>query len=200
MKVARKRGHDDPPVAVKPENFLERPAEDVLGQGEPLPLDVRRIGQHEKHALAPDVGEAAVVGQTAVNRGRIELEVARMHDGPERRLHGESDAVGDRVTDRHKAYRERTERNRLSGLDLGRLHLVGRSGLFEFMRDHRKRQTSREDRDIQFRQHERERAGMVFVAVRDDRADDAMLVLHKVGDIGDDEIDAEHLLVGEFQS
>ena len=68
------------------------------------------------------------------------------------------------------------------------------------MRDHRKRQTSREDRDIQFRQHERERAGMVFVAVRDDRADDAMLVLHKVGDIGDDEIDAEHLLVGEFQS
>ena len=49
-------------------------------------------------------------------------------------------------------------------------------------------------------QHVRQRADMVLVGVGDEEGLDLGLVLLEVGDVGDDEVDPEHLLVGEHQA
>ncbi|GAB1428364.1 hypothetical protein MASR2M17_17940 [Aminivibrio sp.] len=41
---------------------------------------------------------------------------------------------------------------------------------------------------------------MVLVAVGHDDADDLLPVLLEIGDVGDDEIDAEHLVVGKHEA
>ncbi len=43
-------------------------------------------------------------------------------------------------------------------------------------------------------------AGVVFVAVGDDDAPQLVAVLEDVGDIGDDQVDAQHLLFGEHEA
>ena len=48
-------------------------------------------------------------------------------------------------------------------------------------------------------QHVRQRADVVLVGVGDEERLDLGAVLLEVGDVGDDEVDAEHLLVGEHQ-
>ena len=48
-------------------------------------------------------------------------------------------------------------------------------------------------------QHVRQRADVVLVGMGDQEGPDLLAVLLEVGDIGDDEVDAEHLLVREHQ-
>ena len=48
-------------------------------------------------------------------------------------------------------------------------------------------------------QHVRQAADVVLVGVGDEEGPDVGAVLLEVGDVGDDEVDAEHLLVGEHE-
>ena len=49
------------------------------------------------------------------------------------------------------------------------------------------------------RQDERQPADMVLVAMRDEESPDLLPVLTEVGHVGNDEVDAEHRLVGEHE-
>ncbi len=51
----------------------------------------------------------------------------------------------------------------------------------------------------EFREHVRQGADVVLVGVGDEERLDVGAALLEVGDVGDDEVDAEHLLVGEHE-
>ena len=52
----------------------------------------------------------------------------------------------------------------------------------------------------ELREHVRQGADVVLVGVGDEERLDVGAALLEIGDVGDDEVDAEHLLVGEHQS
>ncbi len=56
------------------------------------------------------------------------------------------------------------------------------------------------DRDLELLEEERERADMVLVRVGEHNAADAVLVLEEVGKIGDHDVHAEHLGIGEHEA
>ena len=52
----------------------------------------------------------------------------------------------------------------------------------------------------ELRQHVRQRADVVLVGVGDEERPHVLAALLEIGDVGDDEVDAEHLLVGEHEA
>src|SRR5436305_7660003 len=72
---------------------------------------------------------------------------------------------------------------------------------FEFDIGKALRQTGRIDRrEIEHWQNIRQTADMVFVAVRNEDTANVLLLVAQIARIGNNKIDAEHLLVGEHHS
>ena len=69
------------------------------------------------HALLAELGEDVEVGQLAVDRGVVELEVAGVDDGPDRRPQGDAHRVRDRVADPERDDRERPDRDLVARLE-----------------------------------------------------------------------------------
>ena len=53
---------------------------------------------------------------------------------------------------------------------------------------------------VELAQHERQGAEMVLVAVRDDEAEDVVATLAQVADVGQHEVDAEHVVAREGEA
>ena len=82
------------------------------------------------------------------------------------------------------------------------LHELGRAEqavLLELVLDESDRQARGVDGDVEFLEEIRQAADVVLMAVRDDDAADAVLVLHGKREVGDDEVDAEHVAVREHE-
>ena len=78
--VAREGGDDHAPVE-RLHDLPERLAHDPLGRRVARVLRPRRVRQEADHALLAQAGEDVEVGQLAVDRGVVELEVAGVdHD------------------------------------------------------------------------------------------------------------------------
>src|SRR5438128_1654149 len=67
--------------------------------GAPGQLGAGRVRQQEENTLRGDGGEACEVSLPTVDRGVVELPIARVHDGPVRGVDGHADRVGDAVAD-----------------------------------------------------------------------------------------------------
>ena len=119
----------------------------------------------------------------------------------DRRPQGDAHRVGDRVADRGtRRRRERPDLELVAGLEreqrvvveLVLLDLVAEQAAGERRGVDRARPGTRQD--------VRQAADVVLVGVGDEERLDVGLALLQVGDVGDDEVDPEHLLVGEHQA
>ena len=139
------------------------------------------------------------VGQLAVDRGVVELEVAGVDDRPDRRAQGDAHRVRDGVADpeRHDVERAdvelvaRIERDQRVVVELVLLDLVAEQAAGQG------RGVDRHARELG--EDVRQPADVVLVGVGDQERLDLGAALLEVGDVGDDEVDAEHLLVREHQ-
>jgi len=66
--------------------------------------------------------------------------------------------------------------------------------------DERERERRPDDRNVEFAQEIRNAADVVFVAVRDENRAELIDPFADVREIVDDDVHAEHLVVGEHQS
>ena len=129
----------------------------------------------------------------------VELEVAGVDDDADRRPEGDPHRVRDRVADPERDDAERPDLELVAGLEreervvveLVLLDLVAEQAAGE------RRGVDRHAREL--RQDVRQGADVVLVGVGDEERLDVGLALLEVGDVGDDEVDAEHLLVGEHE-
>ena len=96
--VAGEGRHDDPAVE-RLHDLAEGLADGPLGRRVARVLGAGRVGQEAEDAFLAEPGEDREVGQLAVDRGVVELEVAGVDDRADRRPQGDAHRVRDRVAD-----------------------------------------------------------------------------------------------------
>ena len=83
-----------------------------------------------------------------------------------------------------------------NGVQLGRLD---EAVLAQLVAQEAKRQRRAVHRNVEARQYVRQRADVVLVTVRQHDAADARRTLEQPRDVGNDQVDTEHLLLGEHK-
>ena len=201
VDVGGEARHDDPPLAAR-EDVLEVRADDRLGRREARAVDVRRVAAQQQHALRAELGQARDVGGRTVHRRLVELVVAGDQHGPELCTQSDGARVGNRVGHVHELQRERSQLEHVAGRHLDQLD-VAQLVLVELRARHRDRQRAAVDRRqmrlAELAQDPRQRAEMILVAVRDDDRLDVARALAQVGEVGQHEVDADHLRRREAQ-
>ena len=106
--VAGEGRHDDPAFE-RLHDLAEGVADRAFRRGVAGVLGARRVGQQAQHALLAEPGEDGEVGQLAIDRRVVELEVAGVDDRPDRRPEGDAHRVRDRVADPERHDVERAD-------------------------------------------------------------------------------------------
>ena len=128
----------------------------------------------EQQADALVVGDGAhagQVGEAAVDRGEVELPVARVQDHALRRVEGRGEAVGHRVGDRDELHVERPDHPALAVGDGDELGLVEEAGLLDAVLGQAEGEGRAVHRERQVAQQVGQAADVVLVAVGGDAAD-----------------------------
>ena len=185
-----RRAADDP---------LERLSNHLLARRVAGSLGTRAVGDQRQHPLCAELRQQSEVRCLAVGRGLVELEVAGVDHRADRGVDGVSHRIGDRVADPERDDPERSELElvaRVERKERVRLEPV----LLQLVAQEAAREGRGVDRDVgELRKDVREGADMVLVGVRDQEGADLLPVLLQIRDVGDDEVDPEHLLVQEHQ-
>jgi len=163
------------------------------------PLGVRRVGEHHQHTLFADLGDRGEVGRIAVDRRLIEFEVAGVEHDSQRRADRQRAGAGQRVVDVDELRLDIPEAHAVAGLDLARVPLA-RFVLFELGADQRQRERRTDHRNLrELAQQVGDPADVVFMPVRHQQSAELVGALAQIGEVVDDDVDPEHLLVREHQ-
>jgi len=189
MDVRGERGDDDPPGRGV-EARAERLPHVHLRARVARPVHVGRVRAEHHHTLLAQLGEAPIVGRLAVERARIELEVARVDDGPDGCVDRQPDPVHDRVRDPDRLDTERADRDAVSRADHPEVGRFGEPVLAQSLRDERQGQGRAVHGHRQIAQQVRERADVVLVAVGQDDGAEGLAPAERVREIRDDVVDA----------
>ena len=108
--------------------------------------------------------------------------------------------ISDRVVDPDELHADRTQLEDIACTDDVELGLCRQTVLGQLVADDADGQLGAVDGGIDGAQDIGDRADVVLMPVREQDAADAILVLFQVGDIGNDEVDAQHFLVGKAET
>ena len=199
MNVRGEGGHQDPALGPA-EDVHERLAHHPLREGVPGPLGVGAVGHEQEHALPAQLRELLEVRHLAVDGRLVELEVGHIEDDARRGMNGERHVVGDGVVDVDELHLEPPDGPRFAGPHLPEAGLAQELVLFELGLHQAQGQPRAVDRDVQLAEHVGQRADMVLVAMGEDDAANPVFPLHEVGDVGYDQVDPRHLILGEHDT
>ena len=195
VHVAGEAGDDDASRRGA-EDVLDGRGQVTLGGREAGHLGVGGVGHEQVDPLLAQPREAAQVGDPAVERELVHLEVAGVQDhaGAGADRHGET--VGDGVVDRHELAVEGGQVDPVALLDLAQLGAD--PVLLELLLDQRQRQARADQRDVGALAEEiGQAADVVLVAVGQHDADDLVEAVTDPGEVGQDHVDAGLVLLGE---
>ncbi len=199
VNVGGEGGHDDPPPGL-----LEEPGEGLpnvrLGAGVPGTLRVGGVGAEGQHSPLPQLGEPVIVGMLAVDRARVQLEVSGVDDGADRAPDGEPDAVHDRVGDAERLHGETAQLEPLARAERPEVGLLREAVLAQAIGHERQRERSAVDRDREVAEQVRKRADVILVAVGQHHSAKRLALAEKIGEIGDDVVDPQHLVIGKHEA
>ncbi len=151
-------------------------------------------------AVFAEVGEALEVEGLAVGWGKVDFEVAGVEDDADGRVDGEGDAVDERVRDADGHDREGPEGEALAGQHLDQVGVVEEAVFVEFALDEGEGEFGSVDGNVQLGEDPGQAADVVFMAVREQDGFDLVAVFGEVGDVGDDDVDAEEFFFGKHQA
>ena len=123
-----------------------------------------------------------------------------MNDDAERRANGERDAIDGAVRDGDKFDFEWADFDEAAGDDFAERGGVEQAGFFEAFFDQREREARAINGHVEVAQNIGKRADVIFVAVREHDGADVLAILLQVGDVGNDEVDAEEFGFGEHHA
>ena len=129
VEVAGEAGRDDAAIGLLHEQLPQHTADTRLARRVAVLLGVGGVGQEQTDALVRrERADATEVGAPAVDRGEVELEVARVEDDPLRGVQGDRVRVGHGVGDRDELHVERADVTTFAVAALRRVR-SGRAGL-----------------------------------------------------------------------
>ena len=173
----------------------------LLGGGETGALGVGGIGQQRQHAAAAVLSNGGKVGDGVARKRRVvDLEVAGVQHDAGRALDREGERVRDAVVDMDRFDRKAAELDFLARADLVEDGAGSKAVLLELVLDQTDGQAGRINRHIELFEQVGQRANVVLVPVGDEQALDAVLIFEHIGEVGDHEVDAEHLFVREDEA
>ena len=160
--------------------------------------------ESESRTSTPSGSEAvdgSVVGTHAVDGGLVKLEVAGVHDVARRRVHEDAKRSWNGVRHGKERDVESTQGYGRAVLDLAKLGALD-VVLGELALDDAKGELTGVDGHLvrEVLQQVRKGARVVLVAVGDDNAAQLVLVLQDIGVVGQDEVDARLLVIGEHEA
>ena len=200
VDVGGKGRHDNAAVARLDKQAAHTLGNGLLGFGKAGALGVGGVCQQRQHTLAPVLGNGGQVGHGVAGQRRVvHLEVAGVDDHARRAGNGERQRIRDGVVDVDRLHGKAAEADLLAGSDLVENSAGGKTMLLQLIFDKTDGQACRIDRHVEFFEQVRQAADVVLMSVGDKQTLDAVLVFQHIGKIGDDQIDAEHIGVGEHK-
>ena len=196
--VGGERRHQDPALR-RGEDGREPLADGALARRRPLLLGVGAVAEQQQDTLVADAREPGQVGRLALHRRGVDLEVARVHDDARGRSHDQRARVRDRMRGVHPFDVEAAERLGVAGPHRVQLRCLDEPVLAQLVAQESEGQRGAVDGHRESRQHVRQRADVVLVAVREHDPADVGDALLQPRDVRDHEVDAEHLLLREHQ-
>ena len=196
--VRGERRHEDAALCVL-EHVGHGFADVALGLGEARHLDVRGLAHEEQHALAANLRDALQVHDVAADGRIVDLEVAGVHDGADRRADGEHERIRDGVVHVDEFHGEAARADHLARLHGAQRAALGqaRDAVVELVLEQLHGHFAAVDGRLELAHQVRQAADVVLMAVGDEDAAHAVAVLQHIGEIRDDRVDARHRLVRE---
>ncbi len=150
--------------------------------------------------MAAQLGPTGQVGGLAHHRRVVQLEVAAVDYGAHGCANGQAAGVGDAMGDPHELHLEGSQGNLLAGAHRSQVGPLEELVLLELDRYEAAGEPGAVDGHPQLAQDIRQGAGVVLVAVGDDDGSQLLLPLADVGDVGDHQVNPQHLLLGEHEA
>ena len=197
VNVGREGGNNYALFLIGVENVLERSTDGALRGSVAGSLGVGRLAHQKQNALIAKLAEAGNVHNIALNWCQVQLEVTRVDEHAERCADGQTAGVGNRVVDTDELNAEAAEAHGIVGLHAMEIGVPGQAMLLELVLNDLESQPSAVNGRIYGAQNVRNGADVVLVTVGQHHTADLVPVLFEISDIGNDEIDTEHILVGE---
>ena len=163
-------------------------------------LCVCRFAQEHQDPLSAQLAEPHDVHHGAVDRCGVELEVAGVNQCSQRGMQGDCAGVGDGVVDVNELRVDCAELDMIARLDHPQIGLPGQGVLLQLVLDDPQRQRGSEDGGIDGAENVGNRADVILVSVRKQDPADAVLVCLQVGDIGNDQVNARHIVIGKAET
>jgi len=173
---AREAGDKEAALGMR-KDFVELAPDGTFAGRVSLALDVGGILKQREHAFLAVLGEGVQIEKLVVGWRGIDFEVASMNDDAQGAVNGERYAVDQAVRDPNRMDCERAQLDALIGAHFAQIGVVEQAVLVELVFDVGERELRAVDRDVEFREDPRQGADVVFVAVREDDAADALAVL-----------------------
>ena len=192
----RKSSDDNPPRRI-PDRPIQRRPHRLLRRRIARQLRISRIRTKQQHALRPPFRQRRQVNGMPVHRSMVNLEIPRMNDATPGRVnanpHRIRDAVAHPKPGRPEALPKLNRLLRLHHMDVRR-RVPCPPPLVQLDRNQPMRQPRRIHRNIQLRQHIRQRANMVLVAVRNQYPPHPLRPRRQIRNIRDNQVNARHIL------
>ena len=190
MDGGRKTGDEQPPLGVR-EHFVKFAAHGALTRRVALALHVGRVLEQRQHACLAVLGEGVQIEQPVVGRRGIDLEIAGMDDHAQRSVDGQRHAIHQAMRDLDGVDGEGPDLETLARTDLAQVGVVEQAVFFEFVFHVGQGELRAPDRHIQLAENPGQRADVVFVAVGENDAFHPLAVFGQIGDVRDNNIDAQ---------
>ena len=191
------KGGDDDALVTAPEEGVKGGAHAPLALGVAGALHVGGVAQQGQDPLLPQLAQPGQIDHAALDGGGVDLEVAGVDHGADGALDGEGHGVGDGVVDVDELHRELARLHHLAGLAGDELGLVQEPVLLQLQLHQTGGHAGGVDGGVDAAQQVGDGADVVLVAVGEEDAPDLVLVLDEIGEVGDDHVDAVHVVVGE---
>jgi hypothetical protein len=199
VDAAGEAGEDDAARGRSAEVFESRNY-GTFGRSEAGALDVGGVGEERENAFVAIARERVEIEAGAVYGRLVDLEVTGVNDDAERRADGERDAVDGAMRDGNKFDLEGVNLDEATGCDFAQRGGIEEACFFEALFDEREGEARAVDGHVEVAKNVRQGADVIFVAVGEDDRFDEMAILFQVGDVGNDEVDAEEFGFGEHHS
>ncbi|MNV31098.1 hypothetical protein D3C71_1223900 [compost metagenome] len=183
------------------ENILQHDANILLRRREARLLRIRTVGHQGQNAALSDFSHAVQVRKLTIDWGMVEFEVTRMDNVAFRSLDAYADGIRNTVIRAEERYDERaSELDFRIFVNQNALGLTKQIGFFQLILYKSKRELRTVYRNVQMLEHIRQASDMVFVTMRQHNASYLVAVLRQIGNIRNNDINAEHILFWELQS
>ena len=163
-----------------------------------LALCIRAVCEEEQNPLVAKLGEAAEIRHLPIDRRIVELEVTRVDDHAHGGLDREPNRIGDRVIHADKADTEAADIDdipRHHRVQIARINAVFLETPFE----NPERQTRPIDGYRDLLHYIWQGTDMILVPVRENNRFHLVPVFDQIGNIRNDKVDAEHVLLREHE-